>query len=256
MVPAFWCVGHGVVWRCVGSTQGWRVLLRHTVVPRLRSQENHVAVGAVAGRRAAVRRAVEGDQQPRVAVGHERRPRDVGGVRRGQGAGLAQVEVEAPGSACAALVAREHPPLVVEVQQRGALGLREVGRGAAQGRARRATGRPRARGGSGRTSVALTKPTSQPSSVRTRCGSQTPTDRSPSIGSGSGRCRAGGRRSAGRRSSRASVTPTTGRAAPVEVAPGAGRDQPPVRRRGARGSRGRRTRRAGRAAGRRGPRGG
>ena len=57
-----------------------------------------VAVGAVARQRTAVRPPVEADQQPPVWVvgrtGDERRPRDVGGVRRVELAGLLQVEVE------------------------------------------------------------------------------------------------------------------------------------------------------------------
>src|SRR6478609_6309899 len=50
-----------------------------------------------------------------VAVVDQRRPRDVGGVRRGQGAGLAHREVVRR-EALPPLVAGEHPPGAVEVR--------------------------------------------------------------------------------------------------------------------------------------------
>ena len=96
----------------------------------------------------------------------------------------------------------------------------------AQRRARRGSARRPAPGGSGRTAVALTKPTSHPSSVRARCGSHTPTERSPSTGSGRGAVSsrwAPVSRSARRPRQRHRRRPGP---APVEVAPGAGRDQP------------------------------
>ena len=55
------------------------------------------------------------------------------------------------------------------------------------GSGRRATGPPARAGWNLKNRLALTKPTCHRSSMRTRCGSQTPTDRSPSVGSRSGR---------------------------------------------------------------------
>ena len=143
-------------------------------------------------------------------------------------ADLGEVEVEDRVAAPYA-VAGEQPPR--RRRPDGGSGPRSpcgrTRRRAASGR--RGSGRSRAPGGSGRTCVALTYAASQPSSVRTRCGSQTPTERQPGRRQ---RQRPGvedvpAGEQVGVVSARVAAT-VAPRCAGVEVAPRAGRQQPAV----------------------------
>ena len=195
---------------------------------------------------------VETDEQPAVAVGDQAWAMGCSGVRRTQ-VPVSRRAGRAPGSA-----GRRRrwpaPATAADLRERGALGLAQVGRGPQQrqrsGRTRRPAPVEPERTGSRSRSRPATP------SARTSWGPHADRRQPVHRGGAAPWCRAGATRSAGRRSSRASVTPTAralgGRSRPRCWSPAATR-----RRRAAGGSRGRHyAHRAGPAAGRTGPTGG